>query len=271
MRVSFSLRWVRGLAAATWLPTAAAVAGGSVGALHTLEAQGVPSSVDPGSRSDHSTVVASGRGEARVAPDRATIALGVQTRATTAVAAAAQNARKSRAVLDALATLGLAKEQLSTTGYNVAPDMNYDQPTRTSHVVGYIVSNTVQVELKRIDQVASAIDAALGAGANLINSLTFSSSAAEETRRLALARAVAAARADAETMARAAGGTLGGLIELSTEALEPEPVFGGRLAGVAAASRSVPTPVEPGEQLLNASVIARWRFLPLSQTNSPGK
>src|SRR5512140_2305627 len=47
-------------------------------------------------------------GEARVTPDRATIFVGVQSRAQTAAAAGADNARRHRAILDTLRTLGIS-------------------------------------------------------------------------------------------------------------------------------------------------------------------
>ena len=72
-------------------------------------------------------VVASGVGEARVTPDRATIMVGVQSRAATAAAAAADNARRQKAILDTLRALGLGGDQLSTANYNVAPEMVYPQ------------------------------------------------------------------------------------------------------------------------------------------------
>ena len=66
-----------------------------------------------------------GQGEARAVPDRATIYIGVQTRAVTAAAASADNARRVRAVLDTLRAVGLTSAQLSTENYSVAPEMVY--------------------------------------------------------------------------------------------------------------------------------------------------
>ena len=83
-------------------------------------------------------------------------------------------------------------------------------------VTGYTVTNTVRADVRRIDDVGKLIDAALAKGANEISSLQFYSSKADSARRAALAAAVADARADAEVLARAAGGTLGALVELST-------------------------------------------------------
>src|SRR5258708_463974 len=64
-------------------------------------------------------LVTSGQGEAKVTPDRASVLVNVQTRGTTAAAAAAENAQRTRAVMDAVMKLGIPKDQLSTEGYTV--------------------------------------------------------------------------------------------------------------------------------------------------------
>jgi uncharacterized protein YggE len=205
-------------------------------------------------------VVTSGRGEAKLAPDRATIEVGVQTRAATAAAAAADNARKQRAVIDTLRKLGLAQEQISTVNFNVYPETRYDQPTQTSRVTGYVVSNSVRAEVRRLEQIGTLIDAALASGANAISSLSFYASNTDDARRQALSQAVAKARQDAETLARAAGGALGELLELTTvEYQPPRPLVMATLQR--AAADAAPTPIEPGEQTLAMSVTARWRFI----------
>lgn len=202
-------------------------------------------------------IVTSGVGEARVAPDRATILIGVQSRASTAAAASADNARRQRAILDTLRAIGLPSDQLSTVNYNVSPEMQYPNggPPR---VTGYIVSNNVRVELRRLEDIGRVIDAALGKGANEISSLQFSSSKADSVRRAALAGAVSRARADAEALARAAGGSLGPLIELSTNSSPPRPMMQTFVATAMPAAR---TPIEPGEQTISATVTARWAFV----------
>src|SRR6202165_4958774 len=67
-------------------------------------------------------IVVAGRGEVKVSPDRATIQISVQTRATTAAAAAAENGNKQQAVLNALRAMGLGNDQLSTINYNLYPE-----------------------------------------------------------------------------------------------------------------------------------------------------
>ena len=204
-------------------------------------------------------IATSANGESRVQPDRATIVFAVETRAATAAKAGADNARRQKAVLDTLRKLGLAEGQLSTSGYSVAPEMRYDG--KQPQVTGYVARNTVHADIRRIDQVGILIDGALGAGSNVVSSLRFYSSKAEEARRSALADAVGKARADAEAMARAAGGSLGTLIELSTSAQPRQ--FGEEFAMARAASAdAVQTPIEPGEQIVSVFVSARWAFIP---------
>ena len=205
-------------------------------------------------------IITAATGEAQFVPDRAAVYVGVETRATTAAAAARDNAQRQRAIIDAVVATGVSREQISTENYSVAPNTRYDQATQRSSVVGYIVSNVVRVEVRRIDQVASVLDAALAKGANQINSLDFFASNSDSARHAAIAQGVARARADAETLARAGGGSLGALVELSTADAGPRPMY--RLdvrSGMAAAA---PTPIEPGQQRVQVTVNARWRFIP---------
>src|SRR6185295_6783011 len=84
-------------------------------------------SAAPGSALSSPSLVTSGQGEAKVTPDRVSVLVNVQTRAATASAAASTNARRTKAVLDALGRLGLSKDQLSTEGYSAYPEMAYDR------------------------------------------------------------------------------------------------------------------------------------------------
>lgn len=200
-----------------------------------------------------------GQGEARVVPDRATVYIGVQTRAATAAAAGAENARKVRAVLDTLRASGLASTQISTTNYSVAPEVVYANG-QSPRVTGYTVSNEVRAEVPQIGRVGAIIDAALAKGANQVSRLDMESSQADSARRVAIANAVTAARDDAAAMARAAGGHLGALLELSSNiSAGPRPMFASVAGGVA---RSAPTPIEAGEQTVSAMVNGRWAFVP---------
>lgn len=204
-------------------------------------------------------VAVTGRGEIKVSPDRATIQIGVQTRATTAAAAAAENASKVQAVLTALRALGLGTDQLSTINYNVYPEQRYDQG-KEPVIVAYNVTNTVLAEVRQLSQVGRVIDAALSHGANVITSLQFYASNTETARRTAIASAIEKARADAEAAARAARGTLGGLLEINIGAYSPPPPRPMMMMARKDAAQAE-TPINPGEETVTVEVSTRWRFI----------
>jgi uncharacterized protein len=235
----------------TWLPVIA-----SFGLSLTAGAQ---QSTGPTLVPPH--IAVSGVGETRVTPDRAVINIGVHSRATTAAAAARDNGRKQQAIIDTLRALGIPREQISTTQFNVSPEMRQIPQSGRNEITGYSVSNTVRVEVRQLDQIAAAIDAALAKGANQINSLDFVVFNTDEPRRRALAQAIERARLDAEAMARAAGGSLGTLLELSS-GYAPIPMVRQEYAMAARAQADVSTPIEPGQEVIRAVVTARWQFVP---------
>ncbi|MGH7622649.1 MAG: SIMPL domain-containing protein, partial [Gemmatimonadaceae bacterium] len=202
----------------------------------------------------HPSVIAtSATGEARYIPDRATISIGVQTRAVTAAKASAENAVKQRAVIDAIKAQGVAAEQISTVNYGLNAEQTYNPQAgdKAPKVTGYVATNTVQVEVRKIDQVGALIDAAIGKGANDISSLDFHSSAPDSLRRVALADGYRRALADATVLAQAAGGRLGELEELTTggSSSPPRPYAMGLAMKVASS-----TPIEAGETAMSAVV-----------------
>jgi uncharacterized protein YggE len=205
-------------------------------------------------------ISASAQHEIKISPDRATIQISVQTRAATAAAAGAQNATRLQAVLAALRTLGLTNDQLSTINYNIYPDYRHVQ-NKEPEIIGYNVTNTIVADVRQLSQVGPVIDAALRAGANMMNSLQFYASNTEAARRTAIAAAIVKARADAEAAAQAAGGTLGTLLEIDVGSFPnqpPRPMIMLRSSAEAQAD----TPIQPGEQSLVVTVSTRWRFNP---------
>src|SRR5690349_24270684 len=81
-------------------------------------------------------IFTSGTGEAKLTPDRATVYIGTQTRATTAAVAARENAQRQTAIISAIVAAGVPRTQISTENYSVAPDTRYDQATQRTTVNG---------------------------------------------------------------------------------------------------------------------------------------
>ena len=206
-------------------------------------------------------IVAVGHSEVKVSPDRATIQVSVETRGTTAGAAAAENATKQQSVLTALKSLGLSNDQLSTVNYTVYPEQRYEQG-KAPEVVAYTVTNTILADVRRLDQVGPVIDAALAHGANMITSLQFYASNVEAARRTAIAAAVEKARSDADAAARAAHGVLGLPLEINVSPYSPPPPRPLMMAAGVARASQMETPINPGQETLSVDVSTRWRFVP---------
>lgn len=207
------------------------------------------------------SISVSAQGSTRITPDRATIQIGVLSRGASASAASAENARVAQRIIAAIKAVGIGADQISTVNYSVNPEYRHIE-NRSPEITGYTVHNTVVVDVRQIDQVGRVIDASLGAGANMINSLDFYASNTEEARRAALAAAVEKARMDAQVIARAAGGTLGGLAEASVGAyMIPMRRENVQMMRGDVAMAAPPTPVEPGTELLSVQVMTRWYFI----------
>jgi uncharacterized protein YggE len=157
--------------------------------------------------------------------------------------------------------LGLRANEISTIGYSVNPEHRYE-PNREPVVIGYTVTNTVSVDVRDLSLVGKIIDTSIAKGANLITSLNFYAANTEAARREAIAVAIQKARLDADAAARAAGGTVGGLLEVTVGGYYPPPHPVEFAAKVMA---QTDTPINPGDQTIMVDVSTRWTFVPGSR------
>jgi uncharacterized protein YggE len=210
-------------------------------------------------------IVTSGEGTRTVQADRASVIISVETRAATPTAASERNATLNNAVRAAIAAVGVPREDIATSGYIVYPARREPPygPQPYPRDTGYVANNSVRVTLRRPEQlslIGRIIDTALTAGANVITGVNYEARRTDDAEREALAEAVADARARAEAIARAAGGSLGDLVEISTQ-----PSRGFPSAEFATAARmrgvGVPTAITPSEIEVRQYVTARWRFV----------
>ncbi|MDZ7631479.1 MAG: SIMPL domain-containing protein [Gemmatimonadaceae bacterium] len=208
------------------------------------------------------TIEVIGNGEAKVTPDRALIYVGVQTKGRTAALSGQENARLATAVLDAVRAAGIPRDQIGTMNYSVNPSYRYYPDGRKPELTGYDANNTVRVEVRSLELVGKVIDAALGAGANNISGLSYFASQLAATKRDALGLATADARASAEVMAKAAGGTLGPLVSLTSQLTDSPRPYVMQAMAMRGKAADEATPVEaPTEQTVTAQVVGRWQFL----------
>src|SRR5919197_1729335 len=217
---------------AALLLSAAAVAG-------VARPEGSHAAGDPSAQ--QRTITVTGTGTATATPTRASVSFGVQTQAPTAKAALAANATDMRKVIAAVE--GAGAKDVQTENVSLSAVFGDNQA-----VQGYTAVNTVSATVTYA-AAGSTIDAAVDAGANQVYGPSPLADDADAVYQKALAAAVANARAHGETLAKAAGATLGSVVTIAEGGSAPVPVFQKTAAGAADS-----TPVVPGPEETTASV-----------------
>jgi uncharacterized protein YggE len=116
------------------------------------------------------------------------------------------------------------------------------------------VTNTVEVRARDLDNLGPLLDAAVRAGANIIESVQFQAGDAAEPLGEAHEAAMEDARQKAERLAALAGGQLGEVLAVQEFGIQsPLPFAGDRLGGGAAQ-----VAVEPGTQTLEVMLQVTW-------------
>ncbi len=209
--------------------------------------------VRPSSALAPSHLTVTGTGYVNVVPDTATVTVGVQKNAASVGAAqAAADATMSK-MIAAEKALGIPGADLQTQGYNVGP---YYAPN-TGRTNGYQVSENLQITLTDNTSLAGrAVSAATGAGANMVQGITWSVAHPETAMEEAYIKALANARTTGAKLARSLGVTLLRVTAVSVENTQtPSPVFTDFRAASALAA-----PVSPGTEQVSETLKVVFAF-----------
>lgn len=115
------------------------------------------------------TLSISGTGAVNARANQATVTIGTYTENKLANVAIDENAQIMTAVIKALKDMGFKDTDIQTTAYTVTPNYNWE----LRMVIGYQVTNIVQVKINDLTKVGAAIDAATAAGANRVDGVSF--------------------------------------------------------------------------------------------------
>jgi uncharacterized protein YggE len=198
-------------------------------------------------------------GETRIAPDMATISLGVMTEGRTAAAAMQANATRMAQVVEALRRGGIAAKDIQTSGLNLNPQYVYEQnvPPKLS---GYQASNQVTITVHDLARLGQVVDATVGAGANQVNGISFGLDDPTAAENAAREAAVKALSAKAELYARATGHRISRLVTLSEGAASypvPPPM---PMMAMQRMEKAADTSVSPGELKVRVDVTGLYEL-----------
>ena len=158
------------------------------------------------------SVQVSGAAVVNVAPDRASIQLGVQTNGSTPTAVEDENTRATQAVIQAIRRLGVDAKDIATDLYVIEPV--YDDYSAL-HIQGYRINNIIAITLRDVSKTSPVISAALQAGANQVVNVEFFTSELRKYRDQARAMAVKAASEKAQALAESAGAETNCILTIS--------------------------------------------------------
>jgi uncharacterized protein len=212
-----------------------------------------------------------GMAKVSVAPNVADLWIGVNAARPTAIEAVAANTFSMNNLVDALKKRGITPSDIQTSRVSITPQ--YSQPAEAKpgvppeatipKVVGYEVINAVQVTTRDLNKIGELLDAALNAGSNQLQGLSFRVDDREIVKTMLRGKAFDDAKKKAELYAKQSGMVLGTVVQIAeTDSGWAPAQFAPDAFGAAPApSPAAPTmPVSPGEQEISLSVTVSYEL-----------
>lgn len=201
-------------------------------------------------------VTVSAEAEAKAAPDKVELSIGLSERSAKLDEAREQVDKQLKALLAIAKDMGIAEKDLKTTYSAVQPEYSYTDKNRRQFDA-YRVTHNITVTLHDLDQLAGFTDRVLNAGIDEIHNTQFGLEDQEALTQEALKKAVNKAWGKANALAEAAGVKLGAVLSISegTSLMPPTPIHRRGVMAMEAASANGGASAPPaGEIAVQATV-----------------
>jgi len=200
---------------------------------------------------DPPSIVVSGEGVMKVAPDQAWVRIGTESRSKVSKEAQQRNAEVMTAVQQKLTALAIPRDAVRTVGIDLQPEFDYQNGRQTLR--GYLARNTIEVRIDDFAKVGDVLDAAVSSGATNVHDLRFDVKNRDAVEQRALQRAVEEGMAKANTIAAAAKRGVDRILRIEESFQSgPQPLERAVMMRMSAADAS--TPVAAGEIEIRAQV-----------------
>ncbi len=197
------------------------------------------------------TLRVTGNGSVPLAPDAASVTVGVDLTSPNLSEAQADATTTMEAILEAIADRGIPDVDTQTATFAVNPVREFDPQTGLpGPVSSFQVTHTVTVTVDDVDELGELLDDVVAAGANNIYGIAFFTREAGDAATEARGLAIEDARAKAEELADAAGLTLGRILAISEGPSPIGPVYDSAKAG----GQGAGAPIAPGTNAVTAAV-----------------
>ncbi len=116
-------------------------------------------------------ITVTGVGKVSAVPDTAWITSGVNTQASTAEQALAENNKLMQEMLDVFKDADIEEKNIQTAGFNIHPIYDYGANSNPPKLSGYQVSNSITAKLTELDQLGELLDDIVNAGSNQVSGI----------------------------------------------------------------------------------------------------
>lgn len=190
-----------------------------------------------------------GTADVETTPDIATFSVSVITEGSTDVTGLqGQNAEKMKAISQFMKDRGVKERDLKTRDYTMSPRYNNPVCLRgvcpPATIVGYTVSQSLEVKVRDIAVVGDLLAGAVAAGGNSVSDIKFVLDDDTDAKKDAREKAIKKAQEKAKAIALAGGFRLGNIISLYETNNDPLP-YGGMGGGVEMSGLKAPANVAP--------------------------
>ncbi|MHB1316502.1 MAG: SIMPL domain-containing protein [Minisyncoccota bacterium] len=210
------------------------------------------------------TVSVTGKGEISIKPDVASFTYSVIEEGKTTSEAQDKSTEKSNSIIDALKKAGIEEKDIKTISYNINPKYEYTNsvctpyscPPGKSIIVGYEVSQSVEVKIRKIDKAGDIISLAGGLNVPNLSNLSFVVDDPEALKSEVRKLAIIDAKEKAKALSKELGVKFGEIISFYENGNDPYPYMSERTyGGVAPAMDIKVSPALPtGENKLTTQV-----------------
>ncbi|MBH0185095.1 MAG: SIMPL domain-containing protein [Nitrospira sp.] len=219
-------------------------------------------------RPEPPTITVSATGSMTFAPDQVFVTFGMDTAARSLADAQRQNNAVMTKVMERLRGQSIEKECIQTSAFTVSPQ--YKPPPKRSsdvrpaspEIIGYLMSNTVTVDVRNLEKVGRVIEDVLAAGTNHFQGLQWALRDEQPARVNALKSAAAKAHEKAVTLSEALGVKLVRVLSVNEGGHVVRPVAHMARSMMAMDVGEGAPPISPGEMKVEATVTLIYEIAP---------
>lgn len=204
------------------------------------------------------TISFDGQGKIVAKPDIAKLSFSIVTDGDSSKAAQDANSVKSKAVIGYLRKQGVTDADISTSGYTVNPKYDYKgggSPT----INGYQVSETIAVKIRDLGKVDAITSGIVAAGVNQVNQVQFVIDSPEALKDQARAKAIADAKAKAQSLEAQLGIRLGRIVNF-TENGGGGPIYYGKAVPLGGMGGGTVPDLPQGENEITSNVTLTYQI-----------